>query len=84
MEAFRALVELLKDRLWACDVAATAAGSAQFSDMLNDIENHAAARRLWNKALDKDLTRQDIQSAGAFLTRIYGQESGEKKNGPRK
>ncbi|KAH6614527.1 hypothetical protein B0J18DRAFT_439573 [Chaetomium sp. MPI-SDFR-AT-0129] len=82
MEAFRALVELLINRLWAADVAAAAgaAGSAKdFDILLRDLEHHAAARLLWSKPLGQPLTERDLQSARAFLTRIYGEEGTERK-----
>ncbi|KAL2015043.1 hypothetical protein VTK56DRAFT_6435 [Thermocarpiscus australiensis] len=81
MEAFRALVELWKIHLWASDVAAAAAGSAQeFHALLRDVQHHAAARALWSKPLDQPLARRDIQSATAFLERIYSKEEGPERN----
>jgi hypothetical protein len=82
MEDIRALVELLKNRLWASDVAAAVAapGSATgFDALLRDIEHHAAARLLWSKPLDQPLTERDLQSAEAFLARIYGEEGAQRK-----
>jgi hypothetical protein len=72
-----ALVDLFKNRLWARDFAA--ADTNDFDTLLRDIEHHAAARLLWSKPLDQPLTERDIQSARAFLTRIYGKEGAERK-----
>ncbi|KAL2261197.1 hypothetical protein VTK26DRAFT_4595 [Humicola hyalothermophila] len=78
MEAFRVLVELLKNVLWASDLAA--AGSAQeLGDLLGNIKHHAAARLLWDKPFNKDLDARELNSARAFLQRIYGQPGAEKK-----
>jgi hypothetical protein len=81
MEAFQALAELLKNRLWASDIAAIAAASSakDFGVLLRDIEHHTAARLLWSKPLDQPLTERDFQSARVFLTRIYSEEGTERK-----
>ncbi|KAH6618333.1 hypothetical protein B0J18DRAFT_437108 [Chaetomium sp. MPI-SDFR-AT-0129] len=83
METLRALAELLKTHLTS-DVVAAAAGAPgiaeDFRAIVQDIQDHAAARLLWMRPLTQNLTGRDINSAKIFLTRIYGDEEGGKKN----
>ncbi|KAH6622616.1 hypothetical protein F5144DRAFT_550279 [Chaetomium tenue] len=73
MEQFRVLVELLKTSF---RVSRRVSGF-----VLREIESHTGARSLWTKSLDQPLAGRDINSAKAFLARIYDDDSdGKYKN----
>jgi hypothetical protein len=77
MEAFRVLVELLKNHLWAGGGASVPFGSDEARALLVDIEYHASARLLCRKPFDQPLTSRDLQRAELFLTHLS--ESGKGK-----